>query len=272
MAIDDKKLKNKKAGGKPTPDVIDMLEAITSPETVQYGNPLEVAQLEIENDELRATLKNAIAQIDKKAFRFRNFILTKTGLQIDGEITEDDANELGRVLKKFADRLQFLMGDWANLYLDVNMSDEERGGVYTALSEQFEIEKKTLRNYANVCRIIDVSSRKDGLSFSHHAYVAWLPQSLKGREAEFLNAAVENGWGVRELNQHIKEAAAKLLPASNAPDLIIDIKIPVRQFRDVLKLMGTDVSKLKDKKRNEHLGQIATLRQLLDEVEAQLKD
>jgi hypothetical protein len=226
-------------------------------------------ELETENENLRDILNKSIVQINESDFAFRNFRLTGTGLIINGEITEDDANDLGFALKKFDDALQFWIGDWANLYLDDNMDDSQRSNVYAFLAEKFVIEHGTLKNHASVCRLLDASRRRDTLSFSHHVEIAHLPEKLKGREDEFLDAALENNWSVRQLRKEIQQAVAFLNPSPQTNTLINTTEI-VRQFRDVTKLFALDTSKLDSKERDDYRGKLTVLRNIIEELETKL--
>lgn len=158
--------------------------------------------------ELENSLRSALVPHEDGVMSIGPFRLHRTYLEVVSDITEDDADLLGQLLVETDRRLQFVMGDWANLYIDDDMDSNRRGDVYTSLSERFGIEHKTLNNYASICRILGVSRRRETLSFSHHAEIAHLPADLKGQEEELLDAAVENKWSVRDLRNAIRQQSS----------------------------------------------------------------
>ena len=231
---------------------------------------VERKELKAENEKLRDSLNKALVQVSETDFAFRNFYLTRVGLTLKGDITEDDADALGYALKKVDSALQFWIGDWALLYLDDDMDDNQRGDVYAFLAEKFGIEHKTLNNYASICRALEVSRRRETLTFSHHAELAYLPESLQGHEEKFLDEAIINQWSVRQLREAIQSAKTTSKTTNKQLDTIIDTKHIVKQVRDVTKLFGIDVSRLSAKKKNEYRGKVLTLRRLLDDIEKKL--
>lgn len=239
----------------------------------------EIAELEKKLKEAETQIEvykqAAIVSVGEKGFVFRNFSLSKVGIEVTGSITEQDADALGYALKKVDSALQFWFGDWANLYLTDGMNDNQRGHVYERLAQEFGIEHRTLNNYASVCRTIAVSLRRETLLFSHHRIVSELPEVLKGRESEFLDKAVkgdEKGiWSVRRLRQEIEIERAKLESARVVEvEDEFNILDAAKAFRRVVKVFTIDVSRLKVGRKDLIRQQIYALRRLLDKAEARL--
>lgn len=215
-----------------------------------------------------------VSQGDGSWLLFGEVRLTKLGLvEIPDKFSDDDRHVLGEIILGLQEATQFWMGDWANLYITDNMSNQERGVVYKNLAAKFEVNAETLMDFALVCRNLPFPLRQGNATFSHHREVAYLPDSLKGRETEFLEKAIDNKWTVRDLRDEIKEAAKTLSESGKAlPDTIIDTKPMKKEFNDVTRVFRSDVSDWSPKKRNEYRGKIVALRRLLDDAEAKLDD
>jgi hypothetical protein len=130
------------------------------------------------------------------------FRLTRNALVIPDDVTKDEMIIMGDLLRQMYGGQQFWMGDYANKFHD------GYGEMYVHLAEYFGIEESTLRNWAWVCRKINLSLRRDNLSFSLHYEVAGLPKILKGREAELLQYAADHNLSHRDFKAYLK----KLLP------------------------------------------------------------
>ena len=80
------------------------------------------------------------------------------------------------------------------------------GGRYRKAVERTGLDYQTLRNYAWVAGRFELSRRRDGLSFGHHAEVA----ALAGPEQEFwLRKAEEFGWPVLRLRREVRASLAE---------------------------------------------------------------
>lgn len=101
--------------------------------------------------------------------------------------------ELGARIGREAQRFQWLLGDWHNY-------GEARWDNYAEAMEATGFAYQTLANYAWVAKAVDVSRRRESLSFTHHAEVAGLdPEAqetmlaeaeIRGLSAAQLRAAV----------------------------------------------------------------------------------
>ena len=233
-------------------------------------NSTEIEALKVRLEQVNQKIDNALVpQDDNSWLLFGTVRLTKTGLQVPADFTEEDKDTLGHIVIGIQDSSQFWMGDWANLYLSDDMDNNQRGEIYSALAEKFGIEHATLNLYASVCRRIPSWIRIQDLPFSHHREVANLPESLKGREEEFLNTAVENKWSVRDLKLAIQEAVSILASASK-PDTIIDTKGIKKTVNQILKLYSIDTNRLSSKKQDDYRSKIAALRRILEDLESKL--
>jgi hypothetical protein len=174
----------------------------------------EIAELESNLQDAKTQIEvykqDAIVRQEDGTYKFREFRLGATHLELTGEITIEDFIALGHALKKFGDALQFWYGDWANLFIGDETDDTKRGELYDKLADEFGLKRKSLRNYALVCRKVGVSLRKDTLHFGHHNLVTGMDV---GEQISWLEKAVigdvdENGnhqiWSVGRLRAEIK--------------------------------------------------------------------
>lgn len=167
----------------------------------------EKIDLEAKTREMELQLENSLVPLEDGSKQFMRFRLHRTGLEIPSDITDDEADTLGYFLSGLSDALQFWRGDWANLYIPTDATDQERSDIYAELSRRFGIAHGTIKNDAWVCRVIPASLRRDALTYSHHKEVAALPKPLKGREEEFIDEAIANKWSVRDLRMAIQAEA-----------------------------------------------------------------
>lgn len=121
------------------------------------------------------------------------------------------------------------------------------------------------------------SLRNKNLTFNHHRAVAKLKpgQQRKWLEKAALGDASPAGnderipWSVARLRSEIKQATQPGLP-DKVPEL--NPAHVARTARSIARVLQVDADSLTPKKREQHLGQIATLRRLLDEAERKLRD
>jgi hypothetical protein len=124
---------------------------------------------------------------------------TRLGLRLRAGLTYDEWLFAGRQISKISTASAWWLGDWL-LY-----GERDYGKRYREALERTPFDYKTLRNYAWVARSIEMSRRRDKLSFQHHAEVAGL------RDAEqdlWLTRAETLGWSRNELRRRLAESRA----------------------------------------------------------------
>jgi hypothetical protein len=122
---------------------------------------------------------------------------TRLGLRLRAGLTYEEWLLAGRQISKISSASAWWLGDWL-LY-----GERDYGKRYREALERTPFDYKTLRNYAWVARSIEMSRRRDKLSFQHHAEVAGL------REAEqdlWLTRAETSGWSRNELRRRLAES------------------------------------------------------------------
>jgi len=116
------------------------------------------------------------------SIQFGSFIMKREGLQLDGEITQQDWIEFGQRLNQLKDSIQWILGDWANLGMDKAdewitdddvIDEKSSNGKYKRLLEKTDYAYGTLSNFASVSRKIPFPRRRGNLTYSHHVEVAY---------------------------------------------------------------------------------------------------
>ena len=109
-----------------------------------------------------------------------NFLAT--GLELPDNLTFEEWEQAGRSLLQISKSWQWWVGDW------INYGEKHYGEKYAQAIEVTGSEEKTLRNAVYVAGQIELSRRRDNLSWSHHAEVASLPPA---EQDEWLDRAEE---------------------------------------------------------------------------------
>ncbi|WP_328472992.1 LmbU family transcriptional regulator [Streptomyces sp. NBC_00448] len=127
----------------------------------------------------------------------RQVMVTRVGLQIPDRLTYDVWEQVGHRISQTLDSVAWCLGDWIN-YGRSRFEDRYRRAV-----DAVGLEYQTIRNYAWVARQVEVSRRRAGLSFQHHAEVAAL-----GPEEQdmWLGRAEECDWSRNQLRRSIRDA------------------------------------------------------------------
>lgn len=148
--------------------------------------------------------KGAIVQalstnsLQRGAFRF-----TSRGLQVNGEISLEDWQEVGKVLSFLNTSMQFLIGDWARYGENLGYGTHEK------FAEQFGFETQTIYNFKWVSENVQISLRKENLKFGHHNLVAAMESE---QQAYWLDYASDNELSVAKLREAIKSSKQDQLP------------------------------------------------------------
>lgn len=149
-----------------------------------------------------------LIQQEDGTFRYKRFILRRTYLDSPEDVTPEEIDDLGNILSVL-ENVAFWQGDWVLHYLKLeelrigrDLTPSEMGKLYDDVADAFNMEQKTLRNRASVCRSVEPSRRQDGLRYSHHVEVAVLEPS---QQEILLQSAVDKKWSVRELRKQVHQ-------------------------------------------------------------------
>jgi N6-adenosine-specific RNA methylase IME4 len=124
--------------------------------------------------------------------------LTETGWTPPENMTFEQWTEAGEYFARFERSSAWWLGDWWN-------SKEPYGDRVEMVRQQLHLDLKTVRNYAVICRKVDVTRRRVTLSFAHHETVAKLPAPK--REAWLDKAERGDGerrWNVKALRTEVQ--------------------------------------------------------------------
>lgn len=120
---------------------------------------------------------------------------TATSLTIAPGLDFDHWQDLGTVLRRTCQGVQFWIGDW------IRYGEAQYGEKYAEALLATGQTYKTLANQVYVSGRIDSSLRNETLSFSHHYAVAALTPS---RQRKWLQKAEAEGWSYRQLRRAIE--------------------------------------------------------------------
>lgn len=122
--------------------------------------------------------------------------ISEVGLELPDGLSVEEWSKAGRRLSQIDRAVQWWIGDW------LNYGERTYGDKYADAVEITGYSEKTLRNFAYVARAVEMSRRRDDLSWSHHAEVA----SFGGAEQDrWLMAAEANGWSKGKLRTEIRD-------------------------------------------------------------------
>lgn len=153
--------------------------------------------------ELVKELPDNAMLVEDEGIRMGSYTLTSVGLQINEETTTiEEWDAVGKVLFQLADSMQWLIGDWINFG---EKNEKKWGETYKEAIALIDRRYQTFRNWKWVAGSIELSRRRDKLSFSHHEVVAGLPVE---KQDEWLDWAVsqENSVSVGTFRQMVRES------------------------------------------------------------------
>jgi hypothetical protein len=125
----------------------------------------------------------------------RSIALKGSGLEISGTLSLHKWQLLGDQLLAISNSSTWWIADWL-IYGESTYQDR-----YQEAISRTSLDYQTLRNYAWVARRIELSRRRDNVSFAHHAEVA----ALEPPEQDYwLRKAEELGWSRNRLRREVK--------------------------------------------------------------------
>jgi DNA modification methylase len=143
-----------------------------------------------------------IIKIDKQHdLEYSGFKLQKTGLLPIGSPTFEQWQECGQFIQKASGAVQLWLGDW------LNYGEHKWGEKYAQAIEDTGLEYQTLKNAAWVAGKIDLSRRRDDLSYNHHLEVASLEPE---QQDKVLDWAIKEGASTRDVRQKVKTIKRQL--------------------------------------------------------------
>jgi phage N-6-adenine-methyltransferase len=135
-----------------------------------------------------------LMETQRNALIEHGFDRKETGLVIVGQPTLDEWTNFGKILNRIEGSIHWWIGDW------LNYGERMYGEKYTQALDEMDYAYQTLRDDAWVAGKIELSRRRDNLSWSHHKEVASLEASDQDR---LLDEAELQGWSRNELRKAI---------------------------------------------------------------------
>jgi hypothetical protein len=123
---------------------------------------------------------------------------------------------IGRNLVGITSASAWWLGDW------IVYGQRAYRQRYMAALEATPLDYHTLRNYAWVARHVEMSRRRDNLSFQHHAEVAALPPA----DQDFwLQRAEDESWSRNELRRRLGEERKPIAALVEADSVIVRLRV-----------------------------------------------
>jgi len=172
------------------------------------------------------TQKDMALQTDKdRNIVYSGFKLLKNGMLPVGKPTFEEWMECGGFIRKATGAVHLWLGDW------LNYGEQNYGEMYAQAIEETGYDYGTLANDKYVSSKVEISRRRENLSFDHHAEVANLdPQS----QEELLDKAEKENIKRRDFRKLVKDHKKKKEAlASGKVELPAEVKIFNDDFRKV---------------------------------------
>lgn len=117
-----------------------------------------------------------------------------TGLMIERDLPIDEWAALGDRLGILGRAIQWAIGDW------LNYGQIRYGETYSQFAELTGYTEQSLMNMKFVAGRVELSRRRENLSFAHHTEVAGLPPS---EQDYWLQCAEVEGWSSKRLRNEL---------------------------------------------------------------------
>lgn len=161
-------------------------------------------------------LSTAIVARSGKSIEIGHFVIQPLGLEITADVSFTEWKQFAADLRRLEQGLHWVIGDlflYARGRLDEWSPPAGEGDApdlrYQDLIEATGYSYKTLRNIVSVCANVPMSRRRDNLSFSHHAEVAYLDET---QQEDWLDQAAMQRWSRNQLRAALQ--AGQVTPAA----------------------------------------------------------
>lgn len=137
-------------------------------------------------------MDNKIQLTQEKDIVYSSFKLHKNGLSAIGTPTFEQWQECGGFIRKAEGSVHFWIGDW------LNYGEQKYGEKYTQAIDETNFSYQTLKNDAYVAKQIDLSRRRDDVSWGIHAEIAPFEPAEQDR---LLDKAVNTKMTIQQLRK-----------------------------------------------------------------------
>lgn len=163
------------------------------------------------------------------------FTLTPTGLVAAGVPTFPQWKEAGTQIRRFEGAVAWWVGDW------LNYGERRWGEKYEEAAAATGLENGTLRQCKWVAGAVDLSRRRDKLSFAHHQEIASL-DPVAGDA--LLDEAEREGWNVKQLREKVAESKKRRGETEVMADLCRWLKEAFRRSKTPYRISPLDTGYL----------------------------
>ena len=140
--------------------------------------------------------------------------ITPTSLELRPDLSEEEWIEVGRLLGRGAQGVQWAIGDWINYGVDRSYVPQ---GKYDLASDLTGMAKEWLYVCAWVARSIEPSDRRADLTFTHHKQIASLKPSIE--RSALLQIASETQMSSRDLYTLSTTVVSPSAPEDASPEI-----------------------------------------------------
>lgn len=193
---------------------------------------------EVRIQELEAQLANLAAvgsnlAVQDGTISIHGFSLSPVGLLAPESFDRDQWQQIGDLLWRLEGSIQWLLGDWLVYGEDLQYGDVKK------IADTLEKDYKTLRNYMTVSRRVELSRRRDNLSWGHHAEITKYDADL---QEQCLAYAEQSRMSRADFRKFLREqvdgiTAPPALTASNNDD-------PMILFREAMAISKKDITQV----------------------------
>lgn len=163
-------------------------------------------------------------KVEVGAQRIGKFKRLSCGLEAPAKFSKDDWKEAADILFRIDDAIQWYLGDMLRYAADIGYGDAK------AIAAHYDREPQTIYNYKYVAEKVEISLRRETLSFGHHFVVAnmepdeqayWLDLAEQGSydHTDKGGNHVFKKWSVKKLRDEIRGAKPTTLPSGATAQL-----------------------------------------------------
>ncbi len=158
--------------------------------------------------------------------------VTQIGMTFDPGLSYEEWSNIGQQLQIMHKSIGFWIGDW------LNFGERKYGEKYTQAIEENGLDYGTLRNYNWVTSQIELSRRRDNVSFSSHSEVASLEPKQQNKLLDKAEKENLTSREVRELVKELKKLPTPPLPEGRYQVIYADPCWPYNERKDEKNLYG----------------------------------
>lgn len=187
------------------------------PLSVAYGNGSDsrAAASLFDDEEIQQAVSTVVFETGGEVVIAGSLRLSMTGLQIDGEIDQEQWFSLFNGISSVKRAFQWMRGDW--LVYGIKREYGETEAQFNRIALVTGLNSGTLQNIYAVCSNVEIPQRHGNLTFWMHGEVKGLTPD---EQTYWLDKAEANKWSVRELRAAIQNkplpSASPALPMGKA--------------------------------------------------------